>query len=213
VLAIFWLDEKAGTVTVRYPAAAGPGRVRERLADLHGHWPASAGCGCRGCHATSSRLDDFSPWAGGSRIGTSKGSCTAGFAIHQINSPDNQQLLTAGHCTKLLEQIVNGGEVIGRVTAIERSEGGLDVAHISGQQYAPFIYMGGPDSTDGRNIVGTQPIVNGMGACTSGKATGRFSGDGAIVLGMMIALSEDGRVVYFHPVDAVVQEGWAVSTE
>jgi streptogrisin C len=131
--------------------------------------------------ATSSRLSDFAPWAGGDRISITKrdgsqSSCTSGFAIHRIRDPADQQMLTAGHCAGQGDQVFNGGTLIGTIVTESFAQGGVDAAYIGGQQYAPFIYMGGPASTFGRRTVGTTTPVKGLGVCTSGATTGQSCG-------------------------------------
>jgi hypothetical protein len=86
-------------------------------------------------------------------------------------------MVTAGHCfangaTALTEL---GGRVVGTVSG--RGLPTHDMELISGQSYAPSIYIGGVDSTTGAHIASAaDPVVGFTNYCTSGRTTGANCG-------------------------------------
>jgi hypothetical protein len=121
----------------------------------------------------SSRLDDIAPWAGGERIEISGDLCTAGFAIERSDNSGEQEMITAGHCGAIGDVVHNRDNNIGTIVQDKFLHGGLDVAYIGEQHYAPFIYMGNASSDVGRRVRGTRSLVKGLGICTDGAFTGQ----------------------------------------
>lgn len=126
-----------------------------------------------------SRRDDIASFWGGNGI-TLAGSvpnprCSGGYTVQ--NSAGARFLVTAGHCYTNGQTAVTelGGRVVGTV-----SGNGLpsaDMELIGGQSYAPYIYVGGVNSTTGNHIVGAgDPVVGFNDYCHSGRTTGENCG-------------------------------------
>jgi hypothetical protein len=116
-----------------------------------------------------SRLDDFEPWAAGTRIST----CSSGYIIRTTTTPVQRRMVSAGHCAALNATVRNNGDAVGTVMTRQLVDGGRDFELIGGRPYQPFMYTGGPDSNGGRAIKGSRLSGVGLGVCTNGATSGQ----------------------------------------
>lgn len=126
-----------------------------------------------------SRRDDISSFWGGNGItlsGTAPSArCSGGYTVK--NAAGTRFMVTAGHCFTNGQTAVTelGGRVVGTV-----SGNGLpsqDMELVGGQSYAPYIYVGGVNSTTGNHIASAgDPVVGFNDYCHSGRTTGENCG-------------------------------------
>jgi hypothetical protein len=126
-----------------------------------------------------SRRDDTSAFWGGSGItlsGTAPSArCSAGYTVQ--NSSGTRYMITAGHCFYDGQTVVTelGGKFMGYVWG-----NGLptqDMELVYGGSYAPYIYLGGVNSTTGAHIASAaDPVVGYNDYCHSGRTTGENCG-------------------------------------
>lgn len=123
------------------------------------------------------RRDDVPAFWGGSGItfAAPNGHCSAGYTVQ--NSAGTRFMVTAGHC------FANGATAVtelgGRVVGVASGNGlpGQDMVLLGGQSYAPFIYVGGVDSSTGHHVASAaNPIVGFNNYCHSGRTTGEHCG-------------------------------------
>ncbi|USX53592.1 S1 family peptidase [Lentzea sp. HUAS12] len=123
------------------------------------------------------RRDDVPAFWGGSGItfAAPNGHCSAGYTVQ--NSAGTRFMVTAGHC------FANGATAVtelgGRVVGVASGNGlpGEDMVLLGGQSYAPFVYVGGVDSSTGHHVASAaNPIVGFNNYCHSGRTTGEHCG-------------------------------------
>ena len=119
----------------------------------------------------ATRLDDFEPWAAGSRINI-QGGCTGGFIIRNNNNPTERRLVTAGHCGVDGTTVTNNGDTVGTVVGRNYVQNGLDVEYVAGSTYAPWTYKGPANSDFGDDIRSTSLPLVGRTYCTNGATSG-----------------------------------------
>lgn len=150
----------------------------------------------------ASRGDDPAPHTAGAAIDTELGRCTSGFGVSRGG---RTYFLGTAHCyTSTGETATNHGRAYGRVAARRLTERGPDAALVA-SDFAPRMYVGGPDSDTARPVRGARTPRYGARLCTSGASTGetcsavrrqanicvRF-GDGMTTCHLTRAVSTDG---------------------
>lgn len=134
------------------------------------------------------RLDDTSPYWGGSRIIIhGGGSCSTAFGVHWGSSPVNYGMLTAGHCGDLLggagsggpnSLVYNGaGTAMGTVGGLCSAACGSDTMVInirSGASSGTWVYDGAYNNASNyaKPVVGQAASFKGDWVCTSGSYSG-----------------------------------------
>lgn len=136
-----------------------------------------------------SRVDDFEPWAAGTRI-TSGSSCSSGYIIRTTTTPVQRRMVTAGHCFALNATVLNNGDTVGTVVTRQFVDGGRDFEFIGGRTYEPFMYTGGPGSLGGQAIKGSKLSGVGLGICTNGATSGQNCAGRVIAIDVCVTFSD-----------------------
>ena len=136
-----------------------------------------------------SRVDDFAPWAAGTRI-TSGSTCSSGYIIRTTTTPVQRRMVTAGHCFALNATVRNNGDTIGTVVTRQLVERGRDFEFIGGSTYQPFMYTGGPGSLGGQAIKGSKLSGVGLSICTNGAISGQNCAGRVIAIDTCVTFSD-----------------------
>jgi hypothetical protein len=136
-----------------------------------------------------SRVDDFEPWAAGTRI-TSGSSCSSGYIIRTTTTPVQRRMVSAGHCFALGATVRNNGDTVGTVVTRQLVERGRDFEFIGGRTYQPFMYTGGPGSLGGQAIKGSKLSGVGLGVCTNGATSGQNCAGVVIAIDICVTFSD-----------------------